>query len=235
MSYTLKIIVAPSGKPYVCTRLQSPDLCDLMDRYGYDGYRSDYRDVVTGNSCLCFDPADDVARLQRFVIEAQPLVDSAEKYLREEQEERSEYARQDRERFERQYAAHENQIKTDAENIKNLSNFTGGKKIIFTISTEYDDISEQFWIGKTGTCLSFEDVSPNASRSGTGRPRYVICDHSDPIEGNFNRNIVRYFGWRGTSNDSSCHAHGVRMVEKIVEFKNHCRVYLSQYNRDYAD
>jgi hypothetical protein len=104
-----------------------------------------------------------------------------------------------------------------------LGDFTGGKKIIFTVS--YDDISD-FWIGKIGTCVSVED--------STGK-HYRINDNIFPVPGNINHNIKRYFGWRGTTNNRAVYAHGVRMVEKIIRFKKHARIALSKYDTRYTD
>ena len=130
---------------------------------------------------------------------------------------------------------HEKRIADDKLNLENIKKFTGGKKIVFTVNTRYDEISDEYWIGKTGTCISRENVSPNALRSGNTKPRYYINSNCDPIPGNMNQNIVRHFGWRGTTREISVYAHGVRMVEKIVHFKNHARITLSKYHPFYVD
>lgn len=129
--------------------------------------------------------------------------------------------------------------RTDIQTItnENIKDFTGGKKIVFTVYyyDVYYDVLDEWWVGKTGTCISRENVSPRALRSGSSKPSYYLKNNCDPIPGNINQNITRYFGWRGTTNDNYVVAHGVRMVEKIVQFKNHARIYLSKYDRKYID
>lgn len=236
MNHTLKIETVPSGKTAVWIPVQSPDLCDLQDEYGYHTYRDDYRDEITGCSGLSYAFDEDVDRLARFISEAQPIVNSIYDYFEREEQERRDYEQAKREQFDRERIAHAERVSRDAENIKNIGDFTGGGKIIMTIPTrEYDDdLSDEWWIGKTGTCWSREDVSPNAIRRGV-RPHYYIGNDCEPIGGNSNPSITQYFGWRGTTNDISIHAHGVRMVEKIVQFNNHARIYISKFNPEYID
>lgn len=38
------------------------------------------------------------------------------------------------------------------------------------------------------------------------------------VPGNENNHICRYHGWRGTTNDISVHAHGVRKVIAVSEY-----------------
>ena len=45
------------------------------------------------------------------------------------------------------------------------------------------------------------------------KPRIAPCG----IKGNTNPSITRYHGWRGTTNDVSVYAHGVRKVLKVTE------------------
>ena len=45
-------------------------------------------------------------------------------------------------------------------------------------------------------------------------------DTSSGWGGNMNRNIRRFHGWRGTTNDISTDALGIRRIEKVTEFKN---------------
>jgi hypothetical protein len=207
-----------------------------MDDYGYTGYRADCRhDVMFINGILryVFDPNDDITRLQQFARDAQPFVDAAIKYLDDEERAHAQYERTESERVEREIREHSARVARDAGNLSRLAEFIGDerdRRIVIDIPRDDDG----FWVGKIGTCISTHDVSPNGIRDGS-EPQYSILDHTDPIPGNSNRNITRYFGWRGTTNDSYLSAHGVRMVEKIVRFQNHSRVYLSKYHPDYVD
>jgi hypothetical protein len=240
MSRTLTVTTAPSGRPTVYMPYQSPALCALQDRYGYAGYRDDYRDdttTVAGLAGAIFDPADDRSRLADYIAEAQPLVDAAERHLQAEQDEQAAYDSAEQAAYERHAAAHAQRMARDLGNLGKIKNFTGGKKIIFSVSTtpECDDLSDEYWPGKTGTCISVEDVSPNALRDGARKPQFYILDHSRGVPGNSDRNITRFFGWRGTTDDRSCHARGVRMVEKIVHFRHHARIYISEYDKTFCD
>lgn len=234
---TLTIKSAPSGNPYVDLSVQSPKICDLMDEIGLRWYRSDYRDVTTMIGIQVFTDADDIDKLKKFIEQAQPLVDEAERELNEQKHWIDTENKKLDDKRERDRVALKNRIAADAKNISKIGDFTGGKKIIFTVATnEYADlVGSGFWIGKIGTCVSVDDVSPNAIRSGTSKPSFRIHDDSDPVPGNSNSCITRYFGWRGTTNDRSVHAHGVRMVEKIVQFRNHARIYISRYDKNYND
>jgi hypothetical protein len=94
---------------------------------------------------------------------------------------------------------------------------------------EYND--EKFWteerwdfvptaikIGAKFVVISIDDVSPNNIRSRKIKTRYEL--HTGPVGGNSNRKITRYHGWRGTTDDNSVYAHGLRRVLKIRQLKN---------------
>lgn len=85
----------------------------------------------------------------------------------------------------------------------------------------YDWMPVKYKIGTRAMLVSHTNVSPNAIRSGKNVDVYsLIFDAPDGIAGNMNRDITRYHGWRGTSNDVSCYAHGLREIIKIRELKN---------------
>lgn len=76
-------------------------------------------------------------------------------------------------------------------------------------------------VGNTAMLVSHTDVSPNALRRGITVARYsLVFNRPDGIGGNSNPNITRYHGWRGTTDDVSCCAHGLREIKKIRELKN---------------
>lgn len=53
----------------------------------------------------------------------------------------------------------------------------------------------------------------------SGKHWYILCD-SDGVGGNMNGSAKRFHGWRGTTNNVSREALGLRRVEKIIECKN---------------
>lgn len=79
----------------------------------------------------------------------------------------------------------------------------------------------KYKIGAQVMLVSETNVSPNAIRAGRDIPQYsIVFDCPDGIPGNSNPNITRYHGWRGTNNDVSYDAHGLREIIKISELKN---------------
>lgn len=79
----------------------------------------------------------------------------------------------------------------------------------------------KYKIGERVMLVSQTNVSPNAIRNGYDIPRYsLVFDCPDGIPGNSNQNITRYHGWRGTNNDVSYDAHGLRKIIKMSILKN---------------
>lgn len=79
----------------------------------------------------------------------------------------------------------------------------------------------KYKIGAEVILVSHENVSPNSLRSGRDITRWgLVFDAPDGIGGNSNPVITRYHGWRGTNNDISCYAHGLRKIIKIRSMKN---------------
>ena len=84
---------------------------------------------------------------------------------------------------------------------------------------EWGYVATQYKIGAQAMLVSHTDVSPNACRRGTV-DHFSLVFSTDGIGGNSNHNIKRYHGWRGTTNDISCYAHGLREIVKIRTLKN---------------
>jgi hypothetical protein len=62
----------------------------------------------------------------------------------------------------------------------------------------------------------------------TDEKSYIFKDPETGFGGNMNSHIKRYHGWRGTTNDKSTEAIGVREVLSVTVQKNGlCRVKLS--------
>lgn len=78
----------------------------------------------------------------------------------------------------------------------------------------------KYKIGEQVMLVSHTGVSPNDIRRDPVDRYSLVFDASDGIPGNSNRNITRYHGWRGTTDDVSCYAHGLRKIIKIRELKN---------------
>ena len=75
-------------------------------------------------------------------------------------------------------------------------------------------------VGARVVLVSITDVSPNSRRDGKINQRFELRFSPDGIAGNSNPNILRFHGWRGTTNDISLDAHGEREIIRIKELKN---------------
>ena len=84
----------------------------------------------------------------------------------------------------------------------------------------YDWVKSEYVLGVRVMLVSHTDVSPNALRNGTVARYDLIFDRPNGIAGNSDRNFYRFHGWRGTTNDVSCYAHGLREIIKIRALKN---------------
>ncbi len=85
----------------------------------------------------------------------------------------------------------------------------------------YKWMKTKYKIGETVMLVSNTNVSPNAIRNGFNTEEYFLAfDCPDGIPGNANKNITRYHGWRGTNNDNSTYAHGLRKITRIRYLKN---------------
>jgi hypothetical protein len=90
------------------------------------------------------------------------------------------------------------------------------------------DGEDQIWgwkrakmqVGREVVLVSTTNVSPNSIRSGKNIPHFSIRFAEGGIPGNSNRNICRFHGWRGTTDDVSVDAHGARIIKSIRELKN---------------
>ena len=86
---------------------------------------------------------------------------------------------------------------------------------------KYDWMPTKYRVGARVMLVSYTDVSPNAIREGRSIDKYsLLFDCPDGIPGNLNHDITRYHGWRGTTDDVSCYAHGLREIVNIRELKN---------------
>ncbi|MCP3885797.1 MAG: hypothetical protein GY700_10040 [Propionibacteriaceae bacterium] len=73
-------------------------------------------------------------------------------------------------------------------------------------------------VGNLAMLYSTEDVSPDALRDGTEEHYHLSFDPrqiEEGMAGNSDRNIRRFHGWRGTTNDCAVTAYGVRHVIAI--------------------
>jgi len=81
----------------------------------------------------------------------------------------------------------------------------------------------KYQVGATGVLVAYYDVSPNAIRDGrSDDPEYNLWFDcvGDGVPGNSNRNICRFHGWRGTTDDNYISAFGLRKIMAIRELKN---------------
>jgi hypothetical protein len=85
---------------------------------------------------------------------------------------------------------------------------------------EYVYVPTTFSIGTECVLMSRTNVSPNAIRSGRDIPEFYLSFETAGIPGNMNSNIRRYHGWRGTTNDISHNAHGLRKIISVGQLKN---------------
>lgn len=70
--------------------------------------------------------------------------------------------------------------------------------------------------GLVGTVCIKTDVSPNSIRAGRSRdPIEVSIFSEDGVPGNMDYNSRRTWGWRGTTENVSCDAKGVRELLSI--------------------
>ena len=87
---------------------------------------------------------------------------------------------------------------------------------------EREWMDEESEIGEERILVKHKDIM-------TGATRYTLREDNGGIGGNLNPEIKRYHGWRGTTNDMSVTAMGLRRIEKIQTFKNGTvRIWLSE-------
>ena len=73
-----------------------------------------------------------------------------------------------------------------------------------------------------------EKILVERKNLNTGNRWYDLRDDNGGIPGNTDHSIRRYHGWRGTTNNYSTTALGLRRIEKVQEFQNRSvRVWLS--------
>ena len=94
---------------------------------------------------------------------------------------------------------------------------------VWNDACDFPDMTWQdsaYQIGAECVLIGVSDVSPNALRRGTTEVFKLKFDCADGVSGNSNRNIKRFHGWRGTTDDRSVYAHGLRKIIKIRALKN---------------
>ena len=98
-----------------------------------------------------------------------------------------------------------------------------GKLLVMTYTgrsdepwNSYEWIESKIQVGEKMVLVSSEDVGPGSK----SKERYYLIADKGGVSGNMDRDIKRYHGWRGTTNNSSVYAHGLREVIKISERKN---------------
>lgn len=78
----------------------------------------------------------------------------------------------------------------------------------------YEWVRTNYKLGAVGVLIAISNIS-------TKNEWYkFVFDCPDGVPGNSNRNICRFHGWRGTSNDISVTALGARKITKIRTRKN---------------
>jgi hypothetical protein len=82
----------------------------------------------------------------------------------------------------------------------------------------WDWHATRYEIGAQTVLVSRTDVAPNALRAGT-RANYYLSFDLDGVPGNSNPKIKRTEGWRGTTSNSCCDAHGVVKIVRIRKLK----------------
>ncbi len=90
--------------------------------------------------------------------------------------------------------------------------------------------SQDFYskVGDEGILLEFTNTT-----SGKIEWKFVpIADAPNGIGGNMDHEVKRFHGWRGTTNNVSCYAKGVRKIKKIIgeadEYGNCIKVLLGK-------
>lgn len=73
----------------------------------------------------------------------------------------------------------------------------------------------KYRLGAKCVLVSSCNVSPNAIREGRSTDYYYLIFDTKGVGGNSNSDIRRYHGWRGTTQDISRTAHGLREIVKI--------------------
>ena len=86
---------------------------------------------------------------------------------------------------------------------------------------DYSNPSAWGWVEtayKIGSCAILVERDNIAKRDE--KPSYFLSFSTDGIGGNMDRNIKRYHGWRGTSNDVAIHSYGIRKIQSIKVCRN---------------
>lgn len=86
-------------------------------------------------------------------------------------------------------------------------------KTVYTITESLYGINlDDLKIGDNYILVSRENIL-------TGSTTYRLVPDNGGISGNMDPSIKRYHGWRGTTNDISTYAYGLRRIERIDAIK----------------
>jgi hypothetical protein len=77
----------------------------------------------------------------------------------------------------------------------------------------YSTYETKYKIGNHAMLVSRENLK-------TEEKKFFLKFDDDGISGNSDHTIKRYHGWRGTTDDISITAHGLRKITKIKKLKN---------------
>ena len=88
-----------------------------------------------------------------------------------------------------------------------------------SISGDYADYGDQstwgwvetaYKIGRHAILVERDNIAKRAEKSS-----YFLSFSTDGIGGNSNRDIKKFHGWRGTTNDVAIYAYGIRKIQSI--------------------
>lgn len=86
--------------------------------------------------------------------------------------------------------------------------------------TNYGFKPSKYKIGQLAVLGSLTNLTPNAIREGRDVPSYFLDFDLEGIGGNSDHTIKRTSGWRGTTDDWSCDAHGIVEIVGFRKLKN---------------
>lgn len=122
----------------------------------------------------------------------------------------------------------ENNVLYSWEVVKRNKIETGDPDYPYDWEDEWGQVKADFQISEQVMLVSTTNVSPNAIRESRDEPEfYLIANCDDGIGGNSNPNIKRYHGWRGTTQDISYDAWGLRKITAIIQRKRYIAVKIS--------
>lgn len=97
---------------------------------------------------------------------------------------------------------------------------TDQNEVVMWIEPDYAWRKTKYQRGRRAVLVSTTDVSPNAIRDGRNVPVFYLHWDLTGVAGNSNPKIKCTDGWRGTTDDRSCDAHGIVVIRTIKKLKN---------------